>query len=60
MVGSAIQNYKIIKHLGQGGMATVYLAEDKKFLTNVAVKVLAKEFAYNENTLKSIQKRLNA
>jgi uncharacterized protein (TIGR02145 family) len=45
-------NYRIKSELGQGGMATVYLAEDKKFLTNVAVKVLAKEFAHNENIRK--------
>ena len=47
-----ITNYTIKSELGQGGMATVYLAEDKKFLTNVAVKVLAKEFAHNENIRK--------
>ena len=47
-----ITNYKIKSELGQGGMATVYLAEDKKFLSNVAVKVLAKEFAHNENIRK--------
>ena len=47
-----ITNYTIKSELGQGGMATVYLAEDKKFLTNVAVKLLAKEFAHNENIRK--------
>jgi serine/threonine protein kinase len=49
---NTITNYTIKSELGQGGMATVYLAEDKKFLTNVAVKVLAKEFAHNENIRK--------
>jgi uncharacterized protein (TIGR02145 family) len=49
---NTITNYTIKSELGQGGMATVYLAEDKKFLTNVAVKVLSKEFAHNENIRK--------
>jgi serine/threonine-protein kinase len=49
---ATIKDYTIKSELGQGGMATVYLAEDKKFLTNVAVKVLAKEFAHNENIRK--------
>ncbi len=33
--------YRIERHLGEGGMATVYLAEDLKHKCKVAVKVLA-------------------
>ena len=47
-----IQNYKILSLLGQGGMAKVYLAHDSKFDTNVAIKLLNKEFIYNENIRK--------
>ncbi len=32
--------YKIERHLGEGGMATVYLAEDLKLHRQVAIKVL--------------------
>ena len=32
--------YKLERHLGEGGMATVYLAEDLKHKRKVAVKVL--------------------
>ena len=37
--------YKIERHLGEGGMATVYLAEDLKHERKVAVKVLRPELA---------------
>ena len=45
-------NYTIKTELGQGGMATVYLAEHKTLGLPVAVKVLAKELAHNENIRK--------
>jgi serine/threonine protein kinase len=45
-------NYNNLKELGHGGMATVYLAEDKKFQTTVALKVLNKDLALNENIRK--------
>jgi serine/threonine protein kinase len=47
-----LQNYTIKSEIGHGGMSTVYLAHDNKFDTNVAVKVLNKEFVYNENIRK--------
>jgi tetratricopeptide (TPR) repeat protein len=37
--------YKILRELGHGGMASVYLAEDVKHNRQVAVKVLVPEFA---------------
>ncbi len=37
--------YKIERHLGEGGMATVYLAEDLKHKRKVAVKVLRPELS---------------
>jgi serine/threonine protein kinase len=45
-------NYTIKSILGEGGMATVYLAEDHKFHTEVALKMLKKEFITNENIKK--------
>jgi serine/threonine protein kinase len=47
-----ITNYSIKNSIGQGGMATVYLAEDIKFQTNVAIKVLNKEYVHNDNIRK--------
>lgn len=47
-----IGNYRIISIIGRGGMATVYLALDEKFDTHVAVKLLNKEYIYNDNIRK--------
>ena len=52
MLNQQIQNYKILSLLGQGGMATVHLAYDSKFDTNVAIKLLIKEYTHNENIRK--------
>jgi len=45
-------NYTIKSKLGEGGMATVHLAEDHRFHTEVAIKMLKKEFVTNENIKK--------
>ena len=37
--------YRIIRHLGEGGMATVYLCEDLKHDRQVALKLLKPELA---------------
>ena len=42
---SLADRYTIERELGQGGMATVYLAEDLKHKRNVALKVLKPELA---------------
>ena len=44
-----IPNYEIKRVLGEGGMAVVYLANNVKFGTNVALKLLKKEFIHNSN-----------
>ncbi len=45
-LSTALANrYRIERHLGAGGMATVYLAEDLKHKRKVAVKVLRPELA---------------
>jgi serine/threonine protein kinase len=42
-------NYTLKSKLGEGGMATVFLAEDPKFQADVAIKILNKEFVHNNH-----------
>lgn len=42
-------SYVILNQIGLGGMATVYLAEHKTLGHSVAIKVLNKEFTFNQN-----------
>ena len=44
-----LANYDIKGILGEGGMAVVYLAEQTALHRQVAIKVLRREFMYNEN-----------
>ena len=50
---TSITNYTIKQPpIGKGGMATVYLAENIKFNTNVAIKILNDQFVNNSNIRK--------
>lgn len=42
-----IGRYEIIKELGRGGMAMVYLARDPQFKRQVAIKVLPQQFTFD-------------
>ena len=49
---STFKNYTIIRSIGKGGMSEVFLAEDNRFNTKVAIKVLNREFSSNSNISK--------
>ena len=52
MIDNQILNYKIIRKIGEGGMAKVYEAIHTKLDTRVAIKVLDPVLASNENIRK--------
>lgn len=56
MINQQIQNYKITSLLGEGGMATVYLAEHVLLHQKVAVKILKTKYVNHQ----SIRKRFLA
>ena len=52
MVGEILNGrYEILKSVGFGGMAEVYLAKDVLLDRKIAVKVLRKKFLDNKNQL---------
>ena len=48
--------YKIKSHVGTGGMATVYLAQDLILERPVAVKVLRLDFRTNDAAMRRFQR----
>jgi eukaryotic-like serine/threonine-protein kinase len=49
IIGTRINQYKILSLLGEGGMGTVYLAEDTTLERKVAIKLLSSEFSLDAN-----------
>ena len=48
--------YEIIKSIGEGGMANVYLAKDTILERNVAVKVLRGDLENDEKFIRRFQR----
>jgi serine/threonine-protein kinase len=52
--------YKIIKRLGSGGMATVYLAEDQELGRRVAIKILNAKHASDEQFVERFRREASS
>jgi serine/threonine protein kinase len=53
--GQTISHYRILSLLGEGGMGTVYLAEDTKLHRNVSLKFLSANFTQDQERLRRFE-----
>src|SRR5882762_5615134 len=60
VVGSSLNQYKIVARLGSGGMGEVYLAEDARLGRKVALKLLFEEVTKNEDWVRRFEQEARA
>lgn len=56
MIGVTVDKYEILEEIGQGGMATVYRAMDKKLKREVAIKILHSHLVRQEEAVDRFQR----
>src|SRR6266571_3341638 len=59
-IGQSFGPYKILEHLGAGGMGDVYLAEDERLGRKVAVKILPVGFTWDNERVRRFQQEARA
>jgi serine/threonine protein kinase/TPR repeat protein len=58
--GCFLEQYRVIRKLGSGGMGEVYLAEDTKMKRKVALKTLGQPFTRNPAELRKLEREAYA
>lgn len=58
MIGRSLGVYRITQHIGRGGMADVFLAEDQSIGRQVAIKLLPAEFLRDEQFIKRFEREV--
>lgn len=60
LLGKSFGPYKVISHLGSGGMGVVYLAEDSRLSRKVALKLLPALYTRDEQQLRRFRQEARA
>ena len=60
LVGQSLGRYQILEQLGEGGMATVYKANDSRLQRQVAIKVLLPFRHHAEKSIKRFEREARA
>ena len=60
LAGLRIGDYRLLRRLGAGGMADVYLAVQESLKRNVALKVLKRHLADNEDYVDRFKREAQA
>ena len=58
--GDKVGRYEIRSKIGAGGMGEVYLAEDTELRRKVALKILPREMASNQNRMRRFKQEAQA
>ena len=58
LIGKTVNGYEIVSQVGQGGMATVYLARQRSMNRNVALKFLPSVFMNDEAYLQRFEREV--
>src|SRR5262245_5518469 len=57
-LGSMLGRYRIEREIGRGGFGVVYLAHDTSLEVNIALKLLAPQFAHNLEAVQRFKREL--
>lgn len=60
LIGESISQYRVLREIGHGGMATVYEAEDTLLARHVALKVIAESLLRDESAVARFEQEARA